>query len=167
MRFADTGPGGYVDPIASPPHAVDDRVAWKPESLCGLYKRLPATSFVLAGGGLGDRRVPTNPSPNFALLDHYDARLIALGTQVEEHFVGDANRERIRLVRRKKKEESELAKMSAKGKPPKDDRWKTKYRDTVPVKASGLPKLPDTWNCISSDTAGDVLLAVGCAATEE
>ncbi len=29
------------------------------------------------------------PSPNFAYLAHHDARLVALGTQAEEHFAGD------------------------------------------------------------------------------
>ena len=31
------------------------------------------------------------PSPNFAFLAHHDARLVALGTQAEEHFATDAN----------------------------------------------------------------------------
>jgi type I restriction enzyme R subunit len=31
----------------------------------------------------------TTPSPNFAYLAYHDARLVALGTQAEEHFAGD------------------------------------------------------------------------------
>jgi type I restriction enzyme R subunit len=33
--------------------------------------------------------VTTTPSPNFAYLAHHDARLVALGTQAEEHFAND------------------------------------------------------------------------------
>jgi type I restriction enzyme, S subunit len=52
---------------------------------------------------------------------------------------------RIRTERRKKWEATELAKLKAKGKPPTDDRWKTKYKEPEPVDASGLPELPEGW----------------------
>ena len=52
---------------------------------------------------------------------------------------------RIRVERRKKWEETELAKMKAKGKAPGDDRWKEKYVEPEPVDASGLPELPEGW----------------------
>lgn len=52
---------------------------------------------------------------------------------------------RIRVERRKKWEEAELAKMKAKGKVPSDDRWKAKYKEPEPVDASGLPELPNGW----------------------
>lgn len=52
---------------------------------------------------------------------------------------------RIRIERRKRWEEAELAKMVAKGKPPKDDRWKAKYVEPDPVDATDLPALPDGW----------------------
>jgi type I restriction enzyme S subunit len=52
---------------------------------------------------------------------------------------------RIRLERRKKWEETELAKMVAKGKPPKDDAWKKKYVEPKPVDTEGLPRLPKGW----------------------
>jgi type I restriction enzyme S subunit len=52
---------------------------------------------------------------------------------------------RIRAERRKKWEEGELAKMTAKGKPPTDDRWKTKYKELEPVDTTGLPELPEGW----------------------
>jgi restriction endonuclease S subunit len=35
--------------------------------------------------------LPSTPSPNFAFLAYHDARLVALGTQAEEHFATDAN----------------------------------------------------------------------------
>lgn len=53
--------------------------------------------------------------------------------------------ERIRTERRKKWEESELAKMKAKGKPPTDDKWKVKYKEPEPVDSAGLPELPEGW----------------------
>jgi type I restriction enzyme S subunit len=52
---------------------------------------------------------------------------------------------RIRTERRKKWEESELAKLKAKGKPPTDDRWKAKYKEAEPVDTTGLPELPEGW----------------------
>jgi type I restriction enzyme S subunit len=52
---------------------------------------------------------------------------------------------RIRIERRKKWEESELAKLKAKGKPPTDDRWKAKYKEPAPVDTTGLPELPSGW----------------------
>jgi len=53
--------------------------------------------------------------------------------------------ERIRKKRRKRWEESELAKMKTKGKIPKDDKWKKKYKEPEPVDPTGLPKLPVGW----------------------
>ena len=53
--------------------------------------------------------------------------------------------ERIRVERRRKWEEAELAKMKAKGKSPSDDKWKVKYREPEPVDATGLPELPEGW----------------------
>jgi type I restriction enzyme, S subunit len=52
---------------------------------------------------------------------------------------------RIRIERRKKWEETELAKLRAKGKAPTDDRWKAKYKEPEPVDASDLPELPEGW----------------------
>lgn len=53
--------------------------------------------------------------------------------------------ERIRAERRRQWEAAELAKMKAKGKAPKDDKWKAKYEEPEPVDASELPELPPTW----------------------
>jgi type I restriction enzyme S subunit len=58
---------------------------------------------------------------------------------------------RIRVERRKKWEEGELAKMRAKGKAPGDGRWKEKYREPEPGDADGLPELPDSWCWTSLD----------------
>jgi type I restriction enzyme S subunit len=53
--------------------------------------------------------------------------------------------ERIRIERRKKWEEAELAKMKAKGKTPTDDKWTAKYKEPEPVDTTGLPELPEGW----------------------
>jgi len=53
--------------------------------------------------------------------------------------------ERIRVERRRRWEEAELAKMRAKGKEPKDDKWKGKYKEPEPVDTTGLPELPEGW----------------------
>ncbi|EGB13770.1 restriction modification system DNA specificity domain-containing protein [Pseudodesulfovibrio mercurii] len=53
--------------------------------------------------------------------------------------------ERIRVERRARWEEAELAKMRAKGINPKNDKWKAKYKEPEPVDASGLPELPEGW----------------------
>ncbi len=53
--------------------------------------------------------------------------------------------ERIRIERRQKWEAAELAKLKAKGKSPKDDKWKSKYVEPEPVDTSDLPDLPPSW----------------------
>lgn len=53
--------------------------------------------------------------------------------------------ERILADRRCRWEEAELAKMKAKGKVPKNDRWKSKYVEPVGPDTSGLPELPEGW----------------------
>lgn len=53
--------------------------------------------------------------------------------------------ERIRTERRTRWEEAELAKMRAKGKEPKNDKWKAKYKEPEPVDVNDLPELPEGW----------------------
>ncbi len=52
---------------------------------------------------------------------------------------------RIRIERRHKWEQAELAKLKAKGKTPTDDKWKAKYKEPEPVNTEGLPVLPEGW----------------------
>lgn len=56
---------------------------------------------------------------------------------------------RIRIERRKKWEEAELAKLKAKGKNPTDNKWKQKYVEPEPVDDSDLPELPEGWGWAS------------------
>ena len=53
--------------------------------------------------------------------------------------------DRILAERRAKWEEAELAKMEAKGKAPKNDKWKAKYKKPVAPEATDLPKSPESW----------------------
>jgi len=64
--------------------------------------------------------------------------------------------DRILVERRRRWEESELARMNATGKPPKDDRWKSKYDEPVPPDISNLPQLPEGWCWASLDQLGKV-----------
>ena len=58
---------------------------------------------------------------------------------------------RILAERRRCWEEAELAKLKAKGKPPIDDRWKTKYEEPAAPDTDGLPELPEGWCWTSLD----------------
>jgi type I restriction enzyme S subunit len=53
--------------------------------------------------------------------------------------------ERILSERRARWEADTLAKMTASGKPPKDDSWKRKYKEPYAPKTTGLPTLPEGW----------------------
>jgi len=57
--------------------------------------------------------------------------------------------ERIRTERRRRWEEDYLAKQRAKGKEPKNDKWKAKYKEPEPVDARDLPALPEGWRWAS------------------
>jgi type I restriction enzyme, S subunit len=52
---------------------------------------------------------------------------------------------RILAERRRRWEEAEFAKMAAKRKAPKDDRWKEKYVEPLAPATSELPALPEGW----------------------
>ncbi|MCB9473183.1 MAG: restriction endonuclease subunit S [Candidatus Delongbacteria bacterium] len=59
--------------------------------------------------------------------------------------------ERILAERRHRWEEAELAKMMAKGKAPKDNKWKAKYTEPVGPTLTDLPELPEGWSWASVD----------------
>lgn len=52
---------------------------------------------------------------------------------------------RILTERRRRWEEAELAKLTAKGKKPTDDKWRAKYEEPAPPDVAGLPELPEGW----------------------
>jgi len=53
--------------------------------------------------------------------------------------------ERMLADRRRRWEEAELAKMKAKGKVPKDGKWKARYEEPGAPDTSDLPELPEGW----------------------
>ncbi|MBI5865845.1 MAG: restriction endonuclease subunit S [Planctomycetes bacterium] len=52
---------------------------------------------------------------------------------------------RILTERRRRWEQAELARMLARGKPPKDDRWKARYEEPQGPNPADRPPLPKTW----------------------
>jgi type I restriction enzyme S subunit len=59
--------------------------------------------------------------------------------------------EQIRSDRRRRWEEVELERMRAKGKEPKDEKWKQGYPHPTRLDATGLPSLPPGWTWTSLD----------------
>ena len=74
--------------------------------------------------------------PTEALLDRAEGRAYKLA---------DLLLQRILKERRAKWEAEQLANMKAAGKAPKDDTWKSKYREPAKPDTSELPELPEGW----------------------
>jgi len=64
--------------------------------------------------------------------------------------------DRILAERRAKWEETELAKMEAKGRAPKNDKWKEKYEEPAGPEVSDLPATPDTWTWATMPQLGEL-----------
>jgi type I restriction enzyme, S subunit len=58
---------------------------------------------------------------------------------------------RILKERRRSWEETEVAKLKAAGRAPKDDKWKGKYNEPVAPDMSALPELPEGWSWATLD----------------
>jgi type I restriction enzyme S subunit len=52
---------------------------------------------------------------------------------------------RLSAKRRDRWEDAELKRLRAGGKPPKDEKWKKKYKEPAPPRMDGLPHLPTNW----------------------
>jgi type I restriction enzyme, S subunit len=63
---------------------------------------------------------------------------------------------RILRERRARWEADQLAKMQAAGKPPKDDKWKVKYKEPTAPDASNLPQLPEGWAWATMPQLGEL-----------
>ncbi|RMF38307.1 MAG: restriction endonuclease subunit S, partial [Planctomycetota bacterium] len=70
-----------------------------------------------------------------------------------DYETGEQLLQRILHERRRKWEEAELAKMQAKGKVPKNDKWKQKYKEPAAPDTTDLPELPEGWVWASLDQA--------------
>ena len=68
---------------------------------------------------------------------------------------GESLLQRILADRQNHWEETELNRLRALGKDPKDDKWKLRYPKPVEPDLDGLPKLPDEWVWASADQLTD------------
>ncbi len=74
--------------------------------------------------------------PTEAKLAHAEGRSYESADQLLQRILQEC---------RAKWESEQLANMQAEGKIPKDDRWKSKYREPVQPDTSELPELPEGW----------------------
>lgn len=70
----------------------------------------------------------------------------------QDYEPADALLHRILTERRAKWEADQLAKMEAQGKPPKDEKWKTKYVEPNAPVTSNLPLMPEGWSWTNLET---------------
>lgn len=68
-----------------------------------------------------------------------------------EPETGKALLQRLLAARRSRWEESELSRLTASGKTPQDDKWKSRYPEPIPPTTKNLAKLPDGWTWASLD----------------
>jgi type I restriction enzyme S subunit len=71
-----------------------------------------------------------------------------------EYESADRLLDHILKERRARWEAEQLAKMQAKGKAPKDDGWKAKYREPSAPDTTNLPGLPEGWTWVNWDQIG-------------
>lgn len=64
--------------------------------------------------------------------------------------------DRILTERHERWEADQLARMQTSGEPPKDDRWKAKYKDPAPPDASSLPQLSEGWVWASTSQVSEI-----------
>jgi type I restriction enzyme S subunit len=112
---------------------LDDAVA-SLERVQRNLKRYRATVLKAAVEG---RLVPTEAELARAEGRSYEPASVAL--------------ERVLAERRRRWEEAELAKVTAKGATPKDDKWKAKYAEPVAPDTTDLAELPEGWCWVSVD----------------
>lgn len=62
--------------------------------------------------------------------------------------------ERVLAERRRRWEEAELERIKAAGKPPKNDKWKARYKEPVAPDSEALPSLPEGWCWASVEMLG-------------
>ena len=69
--------------------------------------------------------------------------------------------DRILAERRRRWEDAELARLTAAGKPPKNDAWKSKYAEPAPLDTADLPQLPEGWCWASAYQCSQIQAGVG------
>ncbi len=74
-----------------------------------------------------------------------------------DYETGEQLLQRILQERRRRWEEAELAKMKAKGKTPKNDKWKQKYKEPAAPDTTNLPELPEGWVWATADLIAKIV----------
>lgn len=64
--------------------------------------------------------------------------------------------ERILIERREKWEAQQMAQFETKGKLPKNDKWKGKYKEPTSPSVDDLPKIPSTWQWVTLPQIGEL-----------
>jgi type I restriction enzyme S subunit len=129
-------------PIPLPPVEEQRRIVAEIET---QFTRLDATETAL-------QRVQANLKRYRAsvLQAAYEGRLVPTEAELARaegrwYEPADQLLQRILQERRAKWEAEQLTNMKIEDKVPKDDRWKSKYREPVKPETSELPKLPEGW----------------------
>jgi len=118
---------GIVEAIDSCLSRVDAASA----GLEGVRAKVKSYRASVLKAAVEGRLVPTEAS-----LARADKRDYEAAEELLRHILKE---------RRRRWEETELTRLRASGKPPKDDKWKAKYKEPAAPEASGLPELPDGW----------------------
>lgn len=116
-----------VDAIESYLTRLDDAVA----TLARVQRNLKRYRASVLKAAVEGRLVPTEAALARAEGRDYEPASVLL--------------ERILAERRRRWEAAELAKMTAKGKPPKNDTWKARYKEPVAPDTADLHELPEGW----------------------
>ena len=127
-----------VEAIDSYLTRLDDAVA----SLESVQAKLKAYRASALKAAVEGRLVPTE-----AALARAEKR---------DYEPADALLARILTERRRRWEEGELARLKAAGKPPKNDKWKDKYREPVAPDTSELRDLPEGWSWVTLPQLGEL-----------
>lgn len=127
-----------VEAIESYLSRLDDAVA----SLKRAEARLKAYRASVLKAAVEGRLVPTEAALARSAKRDYEPADVLL--------------KRILAGRRRRWEESELAKMIAAGKPPKDEKWKAKYVEPEAPDASTLQELSEGWCWATVEQLADV-----------
>ena len=125
--------GRLVDSIESYFTRLDDAVA----SLKRVQRNLARYRASVLKAAVEGRLVPTEAELARAEGRDYEPASVLL--------------ERILAERRHRWEEAELAKMTARGKTPKNNKWRANYKEPVGPNTTELPKLPERWCWASID----------------
>ncbi len=138
-----------------PPSAEQERIT---EAVDSLLSRLDAAvaSLERAQVRLKAYRASVLKAAVEGQLVPTEAELAGKGAQPYES--AEVLLARILKERRRRWEETQLARMKTAGKTPKDDRWKTGYHEPASPNSSKLPALPEGWCWARLDQVSELQL---------